>query len=124
MHRLGVLRQIVPEHGRVVGASQVSFRVSLLGVNKVRKLGRVSQEEDGGVVGDPVKVALGRPKLDRETSRVTRRVGTAGFTTDGGESNGDGALGTLFKHGGETEVVHVVGTDKLAVRAGSLGCEW
>lgn len=71
MNRLRVLREVVPEVGRVIGTGQVSFRVSLLGVDKVRELCRVSQEEDGSVVGDPVKVAFGRPELDGKTSRVT-----------------------------------------------------
>ena len=37
--RLGRLREVVPEHGRVVGASEMRARVPLLGVDEVRELG-------------------------------------------------------------------------------------
>jgi hypothetical protein len=51
--RFGVLRKIVPEYGRVICRGQVGDRVSLLGVDEVRELGRVSKEEDGGVPSFP-----------------------------------------------------------------------
>lgn len=121
--RLRVLRKIIPEVGRVVGAGQMSFGVSLLSVDEVRELGRVSQEEHRRVVGDPIKVSFGRSELDGETSRVTGGIRSTSLTTNSGESNGDGTLGALLEHGGQTEIVHVVGTDKLAVSAGALGCK-
>lgn len=121
MDRLRVLGKVVPEVGRVVGAGQVSFRVPLLRVDKVREFCWVSQEEDWSIVGDPVKVAFGCSELDREASRVTGRVGRSALTADGGESDSDGAFRSLLEHGGQAEVVHVVGADELAVSAGTLG---
>jgi hypothetical protein len=100
----------------------VSLRITLLSVNKVRELCWVSQEEDGCVVGDPIKVSFGSLELYGETTRVTRRVRGTGFTTDSGESHGDGAFGTFFEHGGQAEVVHVFGADEFAVCTGTLGC--
>ena len=49
---------IYPEHVRIF---QVSLRMSLLGVNEVRELGRVTDEEDGGVIEHPVPVTLVSP---------------------------------------------------------------
>jgi hypothetical protein len=46
---LGVLGKVVPEDSGVVRVCEVSLRVALLGVNEVRELGWVAQEEDGGV---------------------------------------------------------------------------
>ena len=45
--RLGVLRRVVPER---VGVLEVRLRVALLGVDEVGELGRVTKEENGGVV--------------------------------------------------------------------------
>jgi hypothetical protein len=42
MDRLGVLREIVPEGGRVVITGQVGGGIALLSVNEVRELGRIS----------------------------------------------------------------------------------
>ena len=53
-----------PEH---VSILRVSLGVTLLGVDEVGELGRVTDKEDGGVVEDPVKVTLLGPDLDGET---------------------------------------------------------
>lgn len=65
----------MPEVGRVLGTGQVSLRISLLGVNEVRELGRVAQEEDWSVVEDPIHVAFLGLHLDGETTRVTSGIG-------------------------------------------------
>ena len=64
MNRLGILGQVVPEDGRVVGMGKVSGRVPLLGVNEVGKFRRIAQEEDGSVVVDHVPVAFVRAEFD------------------------------------------------------------
>jgi hypothetical protein len=53
--RLGVLREVVPEDCRVVGVCEMGLGVTLLGVNEVRELGWVAQEEDGSVWEDVSK---------------------------------------------------------------------
>ena len=55
-----VVAEIIPEHGSVL---QVGLRVSLLSVDENGELGGVSDEKDGGVVVDPVEVALLSIKL-------------------------------------------------------------
>jgi len=62
--------------------------MSLLGVNEVRKFGRISQEEDRGVVSDEVPVAFVGSELDGKASGVSSTVMRARLTTHGGESDG------------------------------------
>lgn len=82
VNRLGVLEKVVSEHGRVVGVGKVSRWVALLSVNELRELGRISQEEDGCVVGDDIPIALVRPQLDGESTRVTSQIVRSGLATD------------------------------------------
>jgi hypothetical protein len=49
MYTLRVLAQVVPEH---VGVLEMGLGVTLLGVDEVRELCGVADEEDGGVVED------------------------------------------------------------------------
>lgn len=51
--RLRSLREEVPSH---VGALQVGLRVSLLGVDEIRELNGVSNEEDWGVVSNLISI--------------------------------------------------------------------
>ena len=97
-----------PEHVRIL---EVRLRVTLLGVDKVRELGGVADEEHGRVVEHPVEVALLSLDLDgetcpfalnsysetesnrwRRTTRITRRVRGTGLATDGRETDGQGRL--------------------------------
>lgn len=83
--RFGILREIVPEH---VGIFQVSLRVSLLRVDKVRELGWVANEEDGSVVENPIQVALLCLQFDRKSTGVASGIRRARLTADGRETNG------------------------------------
>lgn len=119
VNALLVVGKVVPEH---VGVLEVGLGVSLLGVDEDGELGGVSDEEDGGVVVDPVDVALLGVELGGETSGVSGGVGGALLATDGGES-GEG-LGLLANGGEEVrgdEIGDVVGHLKLSVSAGALG---
>ena len=71
---------------------EVSHGITLLGVDKMRELGWVSQKEDGCVVGHNVPVALVSSHLDREPTRVTGAIVRARFATNGAKSNRDRAL--------------------------------
>ena len=72
VRRLGVLARVVPER---VGVLEVRLRVALLRVDEVRELGRVAEEENGGVVlragKESVKAKAGEPQ------RVRRQIGRA-----------------------------------------------
>jgi hypothetical protein len=121
MNRLWVLRKVVPEGSRVVVPRQMRSWITLLGVNEVRELCWVTQEEDGGVVCDKVPVALLGLELDGETSRITSEIARAGLATNSGESGGDWTLGTLLEHVGHTEVLETVGTFPYTVGSRSFG---
>ena len=83
VNRLWVLREVVPEGSRVIGMREMCRRVSLLSVNEVRELGRVSQEEDWCVVCHMIPVALLGSELDGESSGVASAVVRARFATNG-----------------------------------------
>lgn len=71
---LGVLRKIVPECSRVVSVCEVGGWVALLGVDEVRELRRVAEEEDGCVVSDKIPVSFVGLELHGEASRVSGAV--------------------------------------------------
>lgn len=140
--RLGVLGKVVPEDSGVVGVGEVSLRVALLSVNEVRELGRVAQEEDGGVwtkvsaierwvdlkvvgcgltVCDHVPVALCGPELDTETTRVTSQIGGSALATDSREADGDGALAALLEDICQAEVIKSIGRPVESVCSTTLG---
>ncbi len=74
-----------PEH---VGILEIGLRVSLLSVDEVREFCGILDEEDWGVVEDPVPVALLGLELDGETTRVTSGIGRAGLSSYGRETYG------------------------------------
>ena len=103
MDGLWVLRQIVPEHGTVVGVGQVCGGIALLGMDEVGEFGRISQKEDWRVIGHDVPVSLFGPHFDRESSWITSQVVGARLAPDGGEAYGDGAfLAFCAKYIGQT----------------------
>lgn len=118
---LWVAGQVVPEH---VGVLQVGLWVSLLGVDKVGELRWVSDEENWGVVVNPVQVTLLSVELGGETSWVSGSVRRTGLTTDGGESGeGSGLLTNSVKQLGGTDVRDVVSHLKDTVGTGTLGVD-
>lgn len=68
VERLVVVSEVVPEH---VSVLQVGLRVSLLGMDEVWELCRVSDEEDRGVVVHQVQVTLLGVELGGEASRIS-----------------------------------------------------
>ena len=98
MDRLRVLGKVVPERSRIIGMSQVRRRISLLGVDEVRELGGVSQEEDRSVVCHMIPIALLSSELDGKASGVSSAVVGSRFATHGRKPNSDR---TLLSLGGE-----------------------
>lgn len=109
MNRLWVLREIVPKYGGIISVSEVSGRVSLLGVNEVRKLGRISQEKDRSVVGNQIPVTLSGLELHRETSWITSTVVRSRLTTDSREPYCDWTLLSWLEHVCYTQVLESLG---------------
>lgn len=70
----------------------VGFRVGLKGVDHIRELDRVPDEEHREVVPHHIKVSLSGVKLDGKSSGVPDRFRAAALMDDGGEPNDDGRL--------------------------------
>ena len=60
----------------------MSLRISLLGVNEVREFSRVTDEEDGGVIEDPVQVTLLSLQLDSKSTGVPSSIGGTVLTSN------------------------------------------
>ena len=82
VNRLGVLGEVIPEHGRIISTAQMGGGMSLLGVDEVRELGWIAQEEDGSVVGHHVPIAFFCAELDAEASRIASQVVGTGLATN------------------------------------------
>ena len=121
MNALGVLGQVVPVQGCVVRVVLVRLRVALLRVDEVRELGRVTDEEDRGVVAHEVPVTLVRAELDREATGVAQVVARAALASDGAHTARNRALGAFLEDTGDTQVLEAVGALELAVGASALG---
>ena len=63
------------------------LRVTLLCVDEVGEFGRISDEEDRGVVEHPVQVALLGSDLDSEATRITSSIRGPEFTANSRKSN-------------------------------------
>ena len=102
--RLGVQRHEVPEG--VVGALRLwdlPVRVRLGGVDDVRELDAVLDEEDRDVVADEVPVALAGVELRREAAGVAHRVGRPAGPEHGREAHERAGLLTLAEDGGTAD---------------------
>lgn len=132
---LGMLAPEVPG-GIIVGST--SLGVVLLGMDEVRELDGVSDEENGGVVTNEVVDTLLSVMLDRESSGVSDNIRSASLTSNSGESGKDrsllanlveiissGVLGNILRH---LEISMSAGTlgmhdslrDSLRVKLGEL----
>lgn len=121
MDGLGILREVIPER---IGILQVSLRVPLLSVNEMRELGRVTNEEDGGVIEDPIPVTFLSPELDSKATGVTGSVGRTGFTTDGGETHcSSDFLADFLEEGRGGDVSEIMSDLEVTVGAGTLSMD-
>lgn len=67
----------IPDHVRVM---KIGLRVSLLGVNEVRELHGILDEEDGSVVANHVIVSFLSIEFNSESSRVSFSISSSSFT--------------------------------------------
>jgi hypothetical protein len=88
MNRLGILTEIVltsfnyriyrqnsdKAHPESIRVLQVRLRIPLLCVDKVGKLGGITDEEDGGVVEHPIPVTLLSSELDSKATGITSSI--------------------------------------------------
>jgi len=121
MDRLGVLGEVVPEH---ISILEMGLGVTLLGVDEMRELGWVTDEEDGSVVEHPVEIALLSTDLDGETSGVAGGIGRAALATDGGETDGHLGLGSdILEELDCGDIREGVSRLEVTVGSGTLGVD-
>ena len=79
-------RPEIPHRGR---RAHIGLRVALLGVNEVRELVRVADEEHRRVVAEKVPIAFSGVELERETAHVALGVrGGVRLTARGAANDG------------------------------------
>ena len=114
----GHQRREVPE--RVVGGPGLrhrEVRLGLGGMDEVRELHRVLDEEDGNVVADQVPVPFVGVELDGESANVARGVGGAALAEHRREPHEDRRLlACLGEHRGAGDVGQRLVTLEVAVR--------
>lgn len=111
-------------HPECVRVLQMRLRVTLLGVDEVRELGRVSNKENGGIVEDPIEIAFVCANLDGKPTGITGSVRRARLAANGGKANGSaGSVANLFKERGGGEVGNVMCHFKVAMCASTLGMD-
>ena len=122
---VGGLRRVGEEVPDVVGFLPVGVGVVLLGVDEVRELQRIPDEEDRRVVPGEVPVALGRVELHREASGIPHRVGAPLGPGHGGEADEDLGLLAALRHHVHAGVPAdgVVGDGERAVGPGADGVD-
>ena len=86
------LRSVSPEIKGHVGVLNASLWVTLLGVDEVRELNGVLDEEDGCVITDHVVVAFFGVEFYRKSSWITVAVVRTALTCNRGEANEDWRL--------------------------------
>lgn len=100
------LRSITPEVKGRVRVLNARLGMALLGVDEVRELNRILDEEHRSVVANHVVVALLSVELNRESSGVTVTVVGTALASNGGESQEDwGLLADLIEEGGLCEPI-------------------
>jgi hypothetical protein len=94
-------------------------------MNEHGELARVAEEEDGGVVEDPVPVTLLSVELAGKSSGVASTVRRALFTSDGGKADECLCLfANSLEHVDDSDITDIVGDLKLAVGACTLGVNY
>jgi len=98
--------------------------VSLLGVDEMRELGRVANEEDRGIVENPVEIAFVGANLDSEAPGVTSSVCGARLTADSRETDGKTSpVANCFEERGTCKIGDVMRHFKIAVGTSTLGMD-
>ena len=71
---VGIMGQQHGTHPKHVRVLKMCLRVALLGVNEVGELGGVTNEEDRGIVENPVEIAFVSANLDGKPTRIAGSV--------------------------------------------------
>ena len=97
------------------------LRIALLGMNKVRELGRIAKEEDRSIVEYPVEIAFISTNLDSKTTGITGSVCRARLATNRGETNSSaGSVADFLEERGTSKVRNVVCHFEVTMCTGAL----
>ena len=119
-----VLRKIIPEHGAVISMGEMCGGIALLGMDEVRELGGIAQEENGCIVCHHIPVAFFSPEFDGETSRVSSTVVRSRFATDGRKADSNWTfIACLGKDVGKAEIIERLGAFEGTVCTAALGVD-
>jgi hypothetical protein len=77
-HLMGRFRVIGQEIPKDIGILQVCARITLLGVNEVGELDRITDEEDWSVVHNKIAVSFLRVKLDSKSTGIASCISRTG----------------------------------------------
>jgi hypothetical protein len=93
-------------------------------MNEVGELGRVTDEEDGSVVEDPVPVTFFSLKLNGKASRIASGISGTGLSTYGRESDGGAnLLPSSLEEGLRSDVAEVMGNLEVSMGTCTLGVD-
>jgi hypothetical protein len=95
-------------------------------VDEVGELGGVTDEEDGGVVEDPIPITLISSEFDGEATRVASGIGRARFAADGGETDCCAnflSLRPQLEQRLGSEVTEIMGDLEVTVSTSTLGMD-
>jgi len=110
-----------PKHIRIL---EVSLRVSLLSVDEVGELGRVTNEENGSIIEYPIPVTFISPELESETTRVTSSISRTRFSSNSGETSCDADfLAYILEEGYRGKITQIVSDLEVPVSASTLGMD-
>lgn len=102
----------------------MGLRVPLLGMDEVRELGWVSDEENRSVVEHPVPITLFCPELDSKATRIAGGVGRSRFASNSREADSRAnLLADLTKKRLRSDVTQVVGHFEVSMSAGTFGVD-
>ena len=88
------------------------------------KFRRVSEEEDRGIVEDPIPIPLFGVELDREASRIPSGVRRSLFTSDCGKTcNTFCLLANSIKHIQRSQITDVVRDLEFSICSSALGMD-
>jgi hypothetical protein len=91
-------------------------------MNEVREFGRISDEENRGIVENPIPVSLICPKLDSKPTGISGGIGRSRLASHGGET--DGRTNLLTNRTQERlgcNVAEVMSYFKVTVGSGAFG---
>jgi len=115
---------VCPEVPNHVGIPEVSLRVSLLGVQKVRELNRILNEKHRSVVSNHIVVAFFCVELNGKASGISNAVSRSSLTSDSRESQEErGSLSDRIQELSLCEFSNIVSHFEVAVGTGSLGVD-